>query len=85
MAEWLVQEILPTEQRFESLMEQVYQKWRELQIEPPTPGRIDRLIHSAITQHETNFCHQIFSSLSQKVISQIQDLPRYAICSVLSI
>ncbi len=74
MAEWLVQEILPTEQRFESLIEQVYQKWKELQIEPPTPGRIDRLIHSAITQHETNFCHQIFSQLSQKVISQIDIL-----------
>ena len=74
MAEWLVIEILPTEQRFESLMEQVYQKWRELQIEPPTSGRIDRLIRSAITQHETNFCHQIYSQLSQEVISQIDIL-----------
>ena len=50
MTEWLVIEILPTEQRFESLMEQVYQKWKELQIEPPIPGRIDRLIHTGLTQ-----------------------------------
>ena len=74
MTEWLVQQILPTEQKFESLIEQVYQKWRELQIEPPTPGRIDRLIRGAITQHETNFCHQIYSQLSSEVISQIDIL-----------
>ncbi len=39
MSEWLIQEILPNEQRLESLTELVYQRWRELQIEPPTPER----------------------------------------------
>ncbi|MGD1704712.1 Tn3 family transposase [Dapis sp. BLCC M229] len=68
---WLIETILPHEQRFDPLLTSVYQRFRELHIEPPTPKQVERLIRSAITQHETNFCHQIFSQLSQKVISQI--------------
>ena len=74
MSDWLVQEILPDEQRFESLKELVYQRFRELQIEPPTPGRVERLIRSAITQHETRLCARILSQLSLDVRSSIDIL-----------
>lgn len=74
MSDWLFQEILPNEQRFDLLQERVYQRFRELQIEPPTPGRMERLIRSAITQHETHFCNQTFSQLSQQALSQIDIL-----------
>ena len=74
MSEWLIEEILPNEQRFESLQEFVHQRWRELQIEPPTPGRVERLIRSAIAQHEANFCNQTLSKLTPDIIEQIDTL-----------
>ena len=74
MSDWLIKEILPNEQKFESLQELVHQRWRELQIEPPTSGRVERLIRSAITRYETSFCNQILSQLSKEIISQIDIL-----------
>lgn len=58
MSNWLIQEILPNEQRFEAIREVVTQRWRELQLEPPTTNQVERLIKSAIYQYETNFCNQ---------------------------
>ena len=74
MSNWLIKEILPNEQKFESLQELVHQRWRKLQIEPPTQRRVDRLIRSAITRYETSFCHQTLSQLSKEIISQIDIL-----------
>lgn len=74
ISDWLVQEILPNEQKFECLQEIVYQRFRDLQIEPPTPRRVERLIRRAITQHETSFCHQTLSQLSQETITQVDIL-----------
>ncbi len=74
MSDWLIREILPSEQKFESLQEFVRQRWRELQIEPPTPGRVERLIRSAITKHEANFCNQTLDKLTPDIIEQIDIL-----------
>ncbi|WP_036486612.1 Tn3 family transposase [Myxosarcina sp. GI1] len=71
---WLKAEILPNEQRIEPITELIYQKWRELQIEPPTPGRVERLIHSAIAQHEADFCRQTLNRLTPESIEQIDIL-----------
>jgi Domain of unknown function (DUF4158) len=71
ISNWLSAKILPDEQRFEPLLQLTYQKWRELQIIPPTPKQVKRLIHSAIHQHEANFCHQIYSLLTPINIEQI--------------
>jgi TnpA family transposase len=67
MINWLKAEIIPNEQRIEPITELVYQRWREIQIEPPTEGRIERLIRSAIAQHETNFCQQILDKLTPEI------------------
>ncbi len=71
---WLIEEVLPNEQKIDPLQEFVYQRFRELQIEPPTPGQVERLIRSAIHQHETNFCHQTVDKLTPKIIAQIDIL-----------
>ena len=71
MIEWLIEEILPNEQRFEAIKEIVALRWRELQIEPPTTLQVERLIRSAIAKHETNFCNLTFSQLTPKAIAQI--------------
>ena len=74
MSDWLIKEVLPYEQKFESLVETVYQRWRELQIEPPTSGRIERLIRSAISQYESDFCYHTLSGLSKETMAKIDIL-----------
>ncbi len=74
MVDWLKAEIIPNEQRIEPITELVYQRWRELQIEPPTPGRVERLIRSAIAQHEADFCQQTLDKLTPEIIEQIDIL-----------
>ena len=69
---WLIEKVLPNEQRFERLLQLLYQRFRELQIEPITTKQVERLIRSAIHQHETNFCHQIFSQLTPVIIEQLE-------------
>ena len=74
MSDWLIEEILPNEQKIESLHEFVHQRFRELQIEPLTPGRVERLIRSAIAQHEADFCQQTLDKLTPENIEQIDIL-----------
>lgn len=74
ISDWLIAFILPNKQRFEPLEEQTYQRFRLLQIEPPTSKQVERLIRSAISQYETNFCHHTFSKLSKETISQMEIL-----------
>lgn len=50
ISNWLIAKILPEEQRVEPLLQLTYQKWRDLQIIPPTSKQVERLIHSAIHQ-----------------------------------
>lgn len=71
ISNWLIENILPNEQRFEPLLQLIYQRFRELQIEPPTPQQVERLTRSAIHQHENNFCNQTFSQLTPTNIEQI--------------
>ena len=71
MVNWLIEEILPNEQKFEALTEIVAGRWRELQIEPPTTIQVERLIKSAIAKHETEFCQQTLDQLTPKIIEQI--------------
>ena len=71
ISNWLIENILPNEQRFEPVLHRLYQRFRELQIEPPTPKQVERLIRSAIHQHETNFCNQIYAQVTTRNIEQI--------------
>jgi hypothetical protein len=74
MVDWLKVEIIKDEQRIEPITEVVYQRFRELQIEPPTEGRIERLIKSAIASHETDFCNQTLSKLTTQTLEKIDIL-----------
>ena len=74
MSNWLIQEILPDEQRFETILEIVSQRWRELQLEPPTTPQVERSIKSAIHQYETNFCQQTLEKLTPSIIQKIDIL-----------
>jgi hypothetical protein len=74
MVDWLKAEIIPNEQRIEPISELVYQRFRKLQIEPPTPGRVERLIKSAVASHEADFCQQILDKLTPEMTEQIDVL-----------
>lgn len=74
MLDWLKAEILPNEQRIEPITELVYHKFRDLQIEPLTARRIERLVRSSIAQYETDFCHQILRRLTLENLEQIDIL-----------
>ena len=74
MSNWLIQEILPNEQRFEIILLIVSQRWRELQIEPPTKLQVERLIKSAIYQYEADFCSSTLKKLTPSIIEQIDIL-----------
>jgi hypothetical protein len=55
LSRWLGEQILATTHRLEHLREAVYQRCRNLQIEPPTPDRLDRLINAAVQTFEPDF------------------------------
>ncbi|WP_233220074.1 DUF4158 domain-containing protein [Pleurocapsa sp. CCALA 161] len=74
MSNWLILEILPNEQRFETIWEIVSQRWRELQIEPPTKLQVERLIKSAVYQYEADFCSSTLKKLTPSIIEQIDIL-----------
>ncbi len=71
MNQWLITQILPLEQRIEAITQRVYQRFRQLQIEPPTSGRIERLVRSSIHQYETDIANQTLLSLTPENLQQI--------------
>ena len=74
MSDWLITEIIPNEQKIESITEIVYQRFRELKIEAPTSYRIERLIRHALSVSETQLCNQILSQLTKERKKQIDIL-----------
>ena len=53
---WLSEHpILYQDQRTELLVDVLYQRCRELRLEPPTPGRLERIARAAVRRHEQTF------------------------------
>jgi TnpA family transposase len=61
---WLVETVLPHQQQREALQEAIYDHCREQRLEPPTPQRIDRIIHAALRTAEERFCAATMTKLS---------------------
>ena len=51
---WLEEHVLHQDRQMERLRASLLEQCHTLRIEPPTPDRIERLIKSAIHQHEEN-------------------------------
>ncbi|GMU26342.1 MAG: hypothetical protein AMXMBFR16_12470 [Candidatus Uhrbacteria bacterium] len=73
-AQWLSQAILPSEHRRERLVDAVIQRFRALQIEPPTPDRLDRLIRSAIHAFEITFFETTLAQVAPETLTQLDSL-----------
>jgi TnpA family transposase len=68
LTKWLVG-VVGEQRQEETLKTAVYQRCRERQIEPPTPGRIERIIHSAIRTAD----QQIYQDTLAQLSSQVQE------------
>jgi Domain of unknown function (DUF4158) len=62
---WLeTQSQLLEEHNFDRLKEVVYERYKELKIEPPEPKRIERLVHSAVRTADERLYTKILQRLS---------------------
>src|SRR5258708_6465048 len=64
MANWLVSTGQAAAPHLERIKASVYARFRELRLLPPTPDRIERLIHSACATAEQQFFIDTFARLS---------------------
>ncbi|WP_160692552.1 Tn3 family transposase [Clostridium sp. C2-6-12] len=81
MIEWLSKHVFYHDADIDKLKETTYIKFRELQIEPPTPDRIERITRSALFNCENQFFQDTFNRLSKesvvKMDTLINDLTSY--------
>ena len=74
LTDWLIAQVLPKERDTEQLLAALYQRCREIRIEPPTSGRLNRLARSADRLYEEQFCAHIFKSLSPEIRTRLEAL-----------
>jgi Domain of unknown function (DUF4158) len=80
LATWLNEHVLFEDRQMEHLRDAVLERCRALRIEPPTVDRIDRVIRSAIHQHEERFCGALLARLSAETQGQLDTLLSPAEC-----
>lgn len=74
VAAWLLAEVLPREQDPAKLREAFHARCRVLKIEPPTPGRIERLVASASHRFEERFCASVLGRLPEDALPEMDAL-----------
>jgi TnpA family transposase len=74
LASWLLEEVTPYEYDGERLKEAAYTRLRSLKIEPPTPGRVERLVRSALRSYDKRFCEATLGRLSQNSVAEMNAL-----------
>ena len=67
-----IEEIIPYEHREDRLRDALLQRYRSFKIEPPVS--VHRLIQSAVQEHETKFCGEIFRRLSPDTLVNMDKL-----------
>jgi hypothetical protein len=69
---WLAAEICPVEMTEEGLRNSLWARCRVERIEPP--GRVDRIVGSARTRFEQQFCARIMGRLTAEAIARLEKL-----------
>lgn len=70
----LLEDDIPNDHRIEHLKVIVYTRFRALQIEPPTPDRVERLVRSALRTYEQQFCAAIHAQLNPETLLHMDAL-----------
>src|SRR5713101_1412529 len=74
VVEWLCQQVLTEQRQEEALIASVYTRCKEQCIEPPTPDRVGRLVHTAIHRFDERLCATIMQRLSLETRMQLDAL-----------
>lgn len=74
LAEWLLEEVAPREYDAERLMEAAYARLHALKVEPPTSGRIERVVRSALRSYDERFCETTLGRLSDNAVAEMDAL-----------
>ncbi len=67
LTDWLVTNVTQAERRADQVRADLLTQCREEGIEPPTPGRVDRIVRSALHQGEQLLFARITARLSTEV------------------
>ncbi|MGA7937808.1 MAG: Tn3 family transposase [Kovacikia sp.] len=71
---WLCEFVLVYDRQTSSLEAAVYQRLRELKLEPPIPEGVERLIRSAVSTTEKVFCAGIFNQIEPGALTKMDAL-----------
>ncbi len=74
LAGWLSEEVAPREYDAERLKEAAYARLRLVKVEPPSPGRLDRLIRSALRRYDERFCETTLGRLPASAVAEMDAL-----------
>src|SRR6266849_8401702 len=74
VVEWLCKKVLTEQRQEEALIASVYTHCKEGRIEPPTPDRVRRLVHTAIHRFDERLCATIMQQLSLETRMQLNAL-----------
>lgn len=70
----MAEEVAPYEYDAERLREAAYARLHALKVEPPTPGRTERLVRSALRSYDERFCENTLERLSENSVAEIDAL-----------
>ena len=74
MIEWLSKLVFSYNENTDNLVQLTYDKYKELQVEPPALDRITRIVKAAIHKNENQFFQEVFKKLSKDTILKIDSL-----------
>ena len=74
LVEWLASEVLAEQRQEEALIASFYSRCKEQLIDPPTPDRVSRLVHTALHRFDERLCATILQQLSLKTRAQLDAL-----------
>ncbi len=74
LIEWLCKEMVAEHRQEEALTASLYTRCKEQLIDPPTPDRVRRLVHTAIHHFDERLCATIMQQLSVETRTQLDAL-----------
>jgi TnpA family transposase len=74
LVSWLCQEVLGEQQQEDALLAAAYQHCQKQHIEPPTPDRLSRLLHTALHRFDEQFCASVSQQLTPEVRARLDGL-----------
>lgn len=74
LSDWLVEHVLAKDQNPDHIASEIANRCRTLHIEPPAPERFDRLIRSALSAFEKQFCDATAQRLSLQTCERLDAL-----------